>query len=247
MNLDSAYSGIKKVSIDNDTKEIAHKFSNRVQRGTGYLGYRDLPKIINKHVSGTNALDYGCGAGYSTSLLSSLGLNAVGADISAHMLELARDNYKEIEFLKIELGRLPFSDDTFDLVLSSLVLFDIPSLELVSNYIAEARRVLKPNGVLVALTGSEYFHQNNWLTINNNIEANKDLKSGDTYSVTLIDDAITFHDFFYTDDDYSKVFAKNKMKKLAVHFPTGELSDRINWAKEWVLPPYVIYVYSPEK
>jgi ubiquinone/menaquinone biosynthesis C-methylase UbiE len=247
MNNHSAYLGIKKQNIDNDTIEIAHKFSLREQKGTGYLGYRDLPKIIKSYALGKDALDYGCGAGYSTVLLKSLGLNAIGTDISTHMLELAQNNHKDISFHKAEIGRLPFANSSFDLVLSTFVLFDIPSVEHLSNYVKEASRVLKKNGIFIALTGSEHFHKNNWLTIKNNIDANKNLRPGETYSVTLIDDNITFHDFFYTDNDYSLIFDRHNMKKLETHYPIGNHSDGINWTTEWDLAPYVVYVCSVEK
>ncbi|MCR4340122.1 MAG: hypothetical protein NUW01_09600 [Gemmatimonadaceae bacterium] len=40
--------------------------------GTYFLAYRDLPAIIAEHVIGHEALDFGCGAGWSTRFLKQL-------------------------------------------------------------------------------------------------------------------------------------------------------------------------------
>ena len=45
---------------------------------TYYLAYRDLPAIISEHVTGTKALDFGCGTGRSTRFLRKLGFNVTG-------------------------------------------------------------------------------------------------------------------------------------------------------------------------
>jgi SAM-dependent methyltransferase len=57
---------------------------------TYYLAYRDLPAILSRHVSGSRALDFGCGTGRSTRFLEKLGFHVTGVDISEQMLALAR-------------------------------------------------------------------------------------------------------------------------------------------------------------
>ncbi|MGH9856975.1 MAG: class I SAM-dependent methyltransferase, partial [Acidobacteriota bacterium] len=59
--------------------------------GTYYLAYRDLPQIIAKHVEGKKAVDFGCGAGRSTRFLKKLDFDVTGVDISAEMLQKARE------------------------------------------------------------------------------------------------------------------------------------------------------------
>lgn len=56
----------------------ANHFSQLTISGTRFLSYRDMPDLINNYVSGTTALDYGCGDSKTTSLLKSLGLNVEG-------------------------------------------------------------------------------------------------------------------------------------------------------------------------
>lgn len=63
--------------------------------GTYYLGFRDLPGLVERHVQGTMALDFGCGTGRSTRFLRSLGFDVVGVDISQPMLSF--DNVPSAE------------------------------------------------------------------------------------------------------------------------------------------------------
>ena len=77
--------------------------------GTYYLAYRDLPNIIAENVTGRVALDFGCGTGRSTRFLKSLGFDALGIDISASMIALARKADGEGSYQLIDDG--DFSSD----------------------------------------------------------------------------------------------------------------------------------------
>src|SRR5262245_40604794 len=74
-----------------DDQTRANAYAKLEFPGTYYLAFRDLPAIINEHVQGRNALDFGCGAGRSTRFLRDLGFEVVGVDISEHMLARARE------------------------------------------------------------------------------------------------------------------------------------------------------------
>lgn len=244
MKYTSAYNGIKEERFDNDTKEIAKKYIQNIEICTGYLGYRDLPEIISKHVRGHLALDYGCGPGYSTNLLRELDFQVIGADISDIMLDEARNLYPDIQFVKAENGKTPFTNRKFDLVLSTFVLFDIPSIADVISYFREVKRILKPEGTFIACTGSEFYHLNNWLTEKNEIVKNRDLKSGQIYRVHLTGYDIYFSDFFYSHDDYVKAIRESGLIFKELIHPLGRVSDNIAWDTEWTIPPYSIYVCS---
>ena len=73
-----------------DDRERAEAYATLDFPGTYYLAYRDLPAIFDKHVTGRDALDFGCGAGRSTRFLKKLGFNVTGIDISSSMIEMAR-------------------------------------------------------------------------------------------------------------------------------------------------------------
>jgi SAM-dependent methyltransferase len=88
----------------------------------------------------SSVLDVGCGAGVFYPVLTSKGAAYTGADTSEPMIQLCGMRFPEAKtWLADLLGRLPFCDDSFDLVLCNSVLIHIPlSLE---TMLAELRRV----------------------------------------------------------------------------------------------------------
>ena len=100
-------------------------------------------------VAGRRILDAGCGSGPLSAALRDRGAVVSGFDVSARMVELARRRLGDGADLRVaDLGGpLPYSDDTFDDVVASLVLH---YLEDWAPALAEVRRVLKPGGRLIA-------------------------------------------------------------------------------------------------
>jgi ubiquinone/menaquinone biosynthesis C-methylase UbiE len=106
------------------------------------------------------ALEIGAGTGYFTLNLLRAGVirDAVCSDISQGMLdELERSADRlglDVETTRCDAQRLPFPDDSFDLVFGHAVLHHLPDLDAAFS---EFRRVLRPGG-RVAFCGepSEY-------------------------------------------------------------------------------------------
>lgn len=97
------------------------------------------------------ALDFGCGMGRLTNGLSGYFGEVVGVDISREMLRLAAEHRKgqNVRFIHNATDHLRvFDDDSFDLVLSMIVLQHIPPSASL-NYIREFIRILKPGGIAV--------------------------------------------------------------------------------------------------
>lgn len=99
-------------------------------------------------VTGRHILDAGCGAGPLTAALRERGAAVTGIDSSAAMLALARQRLGEDVSLKLVDLRdpLPFDDETFDDIVSSLVLHYLQDW---GPALGELRRVLKPGGRLI--------------------------------------------------------------------------------------------------
>ncbi|MFD4880238.1 class I SAM-dependent methyltransferase [Streptomyces sp. NPDC058420] len=113
--------------------------------------YYERPAMLalTGDVSGRRILDAGCGSGPLFGALRERGAVVSGFDASAGMLELARRRLGDSADLQVSDlgGPLPYSDDTFDDVVASLVLH---YLEDWGPALAELRRVLKPGGRLIA-------------------------------------------------------------------------------------------------
>ncbi len=93
----------------------------------------------------SSALDVGCGTGLSTIALKEIAENVVGVDASAEMIALApREN--EIKYFVAPAENLPFEENEFDIITLSQVFHWLDK----DKFLAEANRVLRPNGWLVA-------------------------------------------------------------------------------------------------
>jgi ubiquinone/menaquinone biosynthesis C-methylase UbiE len=99
-----------------------------------------------------SALEIGAGTGYFTINLRLAGLirEAVATDISHGMLEAlsgtAASLGLHVRTVRTEAERLPFPDESFDLVFGHAVLHHLPDLEA---SFAEFERILRPGGTVV--------------------------------------------------------------------------------------------------
>jgi ubiquinone/menaquinone biosynthesis C-methylase UbiE len=98
-------------------------------------------------------LDVGCGEGsLSREIAETLGPDGkvIGLDISADLLELAREttSRSNVEYVKRTATALEFDDELFDIVLSCNALKFLTPLDL-SKAMSEMIRVLKPGGTLL--------------------------------------------------------------------------------------------------
>ena len=113
------------------------------------------------------ALEIGAGTGYFSLNLLQSGIvgTAVATDISQGMLDRleasARDLGLEVETVCSEAERLPFPDDSFDLVFGHAILHHLPDLDASFR---EFRRVLRPGGVL-AFAGEPSYHGDRLATL----------------------------------------------------------------------------------
>jgi ubiquinone/menaquinone biosynthesis C-methylase UbiE len=110
------------------------------------------------HVAGTTgwpyatSLELGCGTGFFTLNLKLAGVidDAHVTDLSPGMVEVAQRNARslgfEIEGRVADAERLPYDDDSFDIVIGHAVLHHIPDLD---TAFGEILRVLKPGGRFV--------------------------------------------------------------------------------------------------
>jgi ubiquinone/menaquinone biosynthesis C-methylase UbiE len=224
----------------NDYTNKAKFYASEDITETGYLAYRDIVKFIPKEFKKHKTLDFGCGTGRSTRLLKNYGLQTVGVDISNAMLSQAKKLDLGSKYILVNKNPpLPFKNNEFHLILSTLVLFEIPSLNQMERILSDINRIMHKNGKAIFVTGSEemYFHK--WLSIHP-LTHKKSLKSGELIQVKLKEDLI-LNDYFWTNNDYQQVFKKSGFLCEKIHHPLG-VKGEYAWISELTHSPYVLYV-----
>ena len=108
-------------------------------------------------------LDVGCGCGFFTIMLSKMGHDVIGVDLTESMIEegrkLAEEEGAAAAFCVMDAEHLDFEDETFDVVISRNLTWTLPHPKEAYN---EWLRVLKKGGVIINFDG-EYakdHHQN---------------------------------------------------------------------------------------
>jgi malonyl-CoA O-methyltransferase len=102
-----------------------------------------LPNDLTRY----RVLDLGCGTGYCSKALLERGANVVCADLSSEMLAVAeqRCGVERVHYQVADAEALPFEDNRFDIVISSLALQWCSDLAVP---LSEMKRVTKPGGSL---------------------------------------------------------------------------------------------------
>jgi len=97
-------------------------------------------------VAGKTIIDLGCGGGLLAVPLIELGADVIGVDISEKSLQAARTQAKgKGQFIAADIRKVPLPDNIADAIVIADVLDHIPDY---SRVIAEAARLLKPQGLL---------------------------------------------------------------------------------------------------
>lgn len=142
----------------NEISKLVKKSYDRI--AVDYYTHRDLNKfndLLDKFVSylspKAHVLDAGCGAGIpSAKFLVDKGIKVTGIDLSDTMLNLAKKNVVEANFIKMDINILEFEENSFDGIISVFTLFHIPRekhLSIFENF----HKILKEDGILMINTG----------------------------------------------------------------------------------------------
>jgi len=111
--------------------------------------------LATRFAQGRRVLDLGCGTGYGTADLAQVASAAVGVDLAPDAIDYAVSHFPAARFLACSASAVPFPSASFDLVTAFEV---IEHLRDWRALLAEAHRVLEPNGLLIVSTPNTRYY-----------------------------------------------------------------------------------------
>lgn len=123
-----------------------------------------IGECISAHYAGRSpaeisVLDAGCGPGFFTVILTELGCKVTAVDLSDEMLTEARLNAGDladsIRFIRMDAEALDIADDSFDVVISRNLTWNLPHPD---TAYAEWCRVIRPGGLLINFDSNWYHY-----------------------------------------------------------------------------------------
>ena len=216
---------------------------------TYYLAFRDLPTILGKHVCGSRAIDFGCGAGRSTRFLKQCGFDVIGVDIASAMIAKARLADPSGDYRLI--GEGDFSNlerATFDLVVSAFTFDNIPGWGKKIKLLRGLAQLLRPEGTIVSIVSSPEIYTHEWASFSTKeYRENATAKSGDVVRITTTDfaDRRPAEDILWTDAEYLEVYRRADVDLIARYKPLATGNEPFPWVNETTIAPWVIYVLTP--
>lgn len=100
-----------------------------------------------KYASDKNVLDYGCGSGYGSHILSDAGYKVTGVDIDEEILIYARKTYRSENLIFKHISEL--SNEKFDIITAFQVIEHVKNPRYL---LSKLRSLLKPEGLILLST-----------------------------------------------------------------------------------------------
>jgi len=144
-------------SLKKETEEVydtlAKVYHKKRVKGKDFNELLEMPLTFSLlgNVKGKKILDAGCGTGVYSKMLAEKGAKVTGIEISENMVEIAKEHCKDlgVKFDKGSVDELPYEDDSFDIIVASLVIhYFVDPTEVFKEF----HRVLKKDGILVFST-----------------------------------------------------------------------------------------------
>jgi len=229
-----------------DDAERARAYAGLEFPGTYYLGFRDLPALVRKHVRGTRALDFGCGTGRSTRFLRELAFEVIGVDVSEIMLGQARARDPHGDYRLVADGSLAgLGTGTVDLILAAFTFDNIPTDQQKISALRELRRLLAPVGRLVVVVSAADIYLHEWASFSTrDFPANRSARDGDRVRIVMLDvpDRRPVVDVLCGDAHYRELFEAVGLRVVDAVRPLATGAEPVQWVSETTISPWNIYV-----
>ena len=160
--------GLKEGNRGVDFDRYARGYEDEVDRSVSFTGRNSafyarrkaeiLEEIVRRgpgSLQDLSLLDVGCGTGTTDQVLAPRVRELHGVDVSEEMLSKAQHNVPGAEFSWYDGAKLPFDDETFDVVVAICVLHHVPVAERF-KVVSEMVRVVRSEGVVAVFEHNPY-------------------------------------------------------------------------------------------
>ena len=139
------------ISVKSAYDQLASDYEHNVDTKNPWNAYYERPAMVNllpANLTNIKVLDAGCAAGWYTEKLLDLGAKVTATDISNEMVAATQRRVgNRAEVLNIDLEKdLPFQNESFEFIISSLVMHYIKDWNKTFNAF---QRILKPGGIFL--------------------------------------------------------------------------------------------------
>ena len=138
-----------------DDKNLSARINLHAKHSTNKQGFSNWLWEQYYFFENCKILELGCGNGEQWETKINLlpnGCKIILSDFSEGMVNTVKEKYADYElfsFQQIDIQDIPFSNDTFDIVIANHMLYHVPEL---SKGLSEVKRVLKTNGTFYSST-----------------------------------------------------------------------------------------------
>ena len=148
---------ITDISINYD--EIADTYEQRYEKAYGPEGIAAALPDLARNIGAESILEAGCGTGHWLNIFQTVSKWIYGMDLSLGMLQKARKRNGTYHLVQGDVQRLPFSDNTFDMVfcVNALHHFHNPS-----GFVNNVHRVIKQGGILAVIGMNPHDGRDRW-------------------------------------------------------------------------------------
>lgn len=216
------------------------KFQDASISGTGYLAYRDIPKIIDLYKINLNKiLDFGCASGRSTNFLNKLSKLVCACDISPRAVSIVKKSITNKAFIN-NLKSDFYQYYPYTSIFTFFTFLHLTSKEEIIDELKRCNNSLEYNGFLTIVTAHKNLFYKNYVSVGC-IDNNPNL-DGDITQIKLkkIDCEVT--NCFWEYSTLSELANQCGFNIAGIHFPVGDQIDKQDYIDEYSFSPYVYLV-----
>jgi SAM-dependent methyltransferase len=129
-------------------QSAAESYASNISPLTALAGQPEILKEGGRISSTDRVLELGCGPGDLTRQLADMAQSVAAIDFSENMIDIAKVRYPDLSFEVADAERLPYEDESFDVVISNYTAHHFARPQIVFE---EARRVLNSSGRLAVV------------------------------------------------------------------------------------------------